>query len=83
MTSDSTISDKKRRGSPFNGVNNLTSRSCKSKVSRDCIISEVVYCHALKHSFDGGEPVEDWMIENDEVDRMLCRRKETGSYTID
>ena len=83
MTDHSTRSDKKTGASPFNTINNLPPRSCKSIGSRDCIISDVAYCHALKHSFDGGEPVEDWLIAENEVDRMLYRRKETDSYTLD
>ena len=84
MTNHSTISDKETGVSPFNVINDLTPRSCKSKGSRERIISDVTYCRALKHSFDGGEPVEDWLIENDELDLMLYRRQETDRYyTID
>lgn len=83
MTNDSTISDKKTGASPFNQNNNLETRFSKSKQDRDSIISDVVYCHALNHSFDGGEPVDDWLIAKNEVDRMLYSRKETNSNTID
>ena len=35
------------------------------------IISDTTYCSALRHGFDGGDPVDEWLMVEEEVDHML------------
>jgi len=58
----------------------MAGKSIADVVSRQHIISEAVYCRALKHCFDGGDPVDEWLMAEEEVGNMLYGRKGIDDY---
>jgi len=43
------------------------------------MISDVEYCRALKHGFDGGDPLDDWLMAEEEMNHMQYSSVELGN----
>ena len=46
------------------------------------MISEAAYYRALGRGFDGGDPVEDWLEAESDIDRGAYQREESGVQSI-
>lgn len=81
MRNHSTVSSKKIDSTWHKTLKNSPAQSGKSQTmsSGDHAISDLGYCRTLRHHFDGGDPVEDWLMMEEEVDFMLYGGKENGS----
>lgn len=74
MPRQSTVTSKKIDAKPHKISKQLSAGSGKNKGNgedRFRMISEAAYYHALGRGFDGGDPVEDWLMAEAEIEGML------------
>jgi len=46
------------------------------------MISEAAYYRALGRGFDGGDPVEDWLVAETEINSLLPKWEEPGIHSV-
>lgn len=75
-------SPRQRTASTTAGPGNPTSTAAPEK--RRHMIEEAAYYRALKRGFDGGDPVEDWLAAEREINRLLPspqqQKRELAAY---
>lgn len=82
MPQQSTATSKKIDAKPHKISKKASAHSGKGVASEDDrfrMISDAAYYRALGRGFDGGDPVEDWLVAESEIDSMWRGREELDS----
>lgn len=70
-----------KTGSSGNNPNNSSVRAARGgqqilPEERQRMIAEVAYFRAMQRGFNGGDPVDDWLVAEREINRLLPARQQ-------
>jgi hypothetical protein len=85
MPRQSTATSKKIDGKPhkISNKSSVHSGDCiGSSVDRFQMISEAAYYHALGRGFNGGDPLEDWLTAESEINGVLQKLEKPGVQSV-
>jgi hypothetical protein len=71
MTDTTTTSTAKRSRAPKRAVESTSTAAAVSAEDRRRMIAEAAYYRALDRNFEGGDPVDDWLVAEHEVNQRV------------
>ncbi len=73
MMDTTTTNATKRARAPKRAVKSPPAAAAVSAEERRRMIAEAAYYRAMQRNFQGGDPVDDWLMAEHEVDQRLAR----------